>query len=191
MREIVIKSLKDNSLIMLACFLVFLAGTVSGFVIYPFIRENVEEIVNSFYEGVITDTPLATARNIFFRNIQATSAMIIVGFTVIGPPMLLFFNGLASGIVLEYALTKGVSIQKLFYAVAPHALPEVLAFLLTASLGIRIGMSLVFPNGGRIKSFKKSVKEASFVYITVVVPLLLTACLLEVFVSAKLAAHTP
>lgn len=167
---------------------VFVLGLVIGLLAYGLLGDRVPDLVDYVYGGVLVDDdPLQTALNIFFRNTTATVITLVSGLLFIPPLIILFGNGLLAGIVLEYALARGGSPAILLWGIVPHGVIELPAFFLSAALGMSLSLSVIKPGSeGRFSSLKRQFKEAAAIYLTVVLPLLAVAALVEAYITSTI-----
>lgn len=176
--------LEYNKNLMVYSLVIFMISIFLGFLSYENLADKIPSMIERAFSGVIVkNSQFMTFVNIMTRNLWITFITVILGITLIVPVIILFSNGFAAGLILMYVYSQGVSIQKLILGVIPHAIFEIPAFVITSSIGIRIGIS-IFSKGKRIASIIKSLKDAVLVYIIVIIPLVILAAFVETYISA-------
>ena len=106
--------------------------------------------------------------------------LIILGLLMCGFPMFsAFING---GLLGWFAQEEGLVV---FLAISPHGIFEIPAFLLSASIGLRLGREVLKRKGER--HLKEVLGDGLRVYLILILPLLLIAALIE---SALIVAIT-
>ncbi|MFH1404098.1 MAG: stage II sporulation protein M [Candidatus Altiarchaeota archaeon] len=177
----------ENRLLLMIAFTFMASGFVSGFVSYSSIRSVVPSLVSDAYSGIYSESQFSTLLNVFLRNIWATLIVVVSGVTILLPAGIIFVNGFVIALVSCLAHERGIGYGNVFLGMFFHGIFEVPALLLSAALGFRMGVSILKSSPqGRFNEFKKSVRDSGFIYLTVVLPLLLIAAVIEVFLSAKL-----
>lgn len=176
--------LKYNKNLMVYSLVIFVISIFLGFISYENLAEKVPSIIKNAFSGVIVkDSQFMTFINIMIRNLWITFITIILGITVIAPVLILFSNGFVAGLILMYVSSKGITVSKMILGVVPHAIFEIPAFVITSAVGMRIGLS-IFSKGKRIESIIKSLKDATIVYLTIIIPLVIIAAFVETYISA-------
>lgn len=189
MLESIIQLLCEARRSIVFCLVFFLASLAAGVIAYNGVADDIPDLVESTYSGVITASTWETAMNIGGRNITATLITVFTGFLVLVPVLILFVNGFLAGIVGRYALSLGVDPTLLALGIIPHGIVEVPAFIISTAFGARVGWSLIFPGGlKRWQAVKSSFKKAAFIYLTIVLPLIILGALIEAHVSLALVA---
>jgi len=110
---------------------------------------------------------------VLFLNNSFTCFLDIVLGPLIGifPMFSAFING---GLLGWFAKEQGLII---FLAIVPHGIFEIPAFLLSASIGLRLGREVLKRKGER--HFKKELRNGLKVFLILILPLLLIAALIE------------
>jgi stage II sporulation protein M len=90
-----------------------------------------------------------------------------------------FFNILSNGIVLGYVFSKLVDASKLteFWRILPYGIFELPAIFISLALGIKLGMFIFSKE--KIAELKIRFKESLIVFVFCVIPLLITAAIIE------------
>lgn len=120
---------------------------------------------------------------IFINNAVKSFLVILFGFLFgIIPIIFLFLNGQLIGLVMGLSDAYNNGFISFFAAIIPHGIFEVPAILIAASYGICLGMrffrALIFK-----EKFAQHFKFAMKRYLTVILPLLLLAALIETFLT--------
>ena len=184
--------------------LVFIFGALIGFLKYhstiDLIMPVFEEMKNQIFNP---GSPLETAYNIFMNNLTVSLILYLTGVSLILPLLVVGSNGFILGFFTRHSLEhEDVGLWFLFKGLIAHSIFELPALFIAAAIGYRMGVVFfsmilevlicLITQKNQInlqehkKKFIKQVKEGYFVYITVVVPLLLFAALIETYVTAWL-----
>jgi len=180
------KVLKGEKILVLVLVGVFLAGILSGYLTFEQSKEELMPILKGMVRTLLTESKLQTSINIFMNNMTATLAFLVTGFTMIIPLLIVFSNGYMFGFILKLMEIQDLGWIDFLKAVIPHSIFELPAFFLSAVLGIRIGIGLITASGRRRNEFVRRTKEGIFIYLTVVIPLLILAALVEAFITFEL-----
>ena len=192
MKSEIIKLLKSSKNIFLFCFAVFILSAVLGFLTFSHFEEELPEILEQAFGDLLNEeSKIKIALSIMIRNLTASLLAIALGITLFFPVLVVVGNGFLIGLVTKLVLSHGMSISTLAKGILPHAIFELPAFFIAISFGIRIGLALLSPKKFALGYSRKNAvilrfKEASIIYLVVVVPLLIIAALIEVFVSSEL-----
>lgn len=113
---------------------------------------------------------------IFDNNVKSAFLGVILG-GIFG--IFPFINALSNGIVLGYVFSKVWQISGFadFWRILPHGIFELPAIFVALGLGIRLGMFVFSKN--RIKEFKYRLWNSLKAFITLVIPLLVVAAIIE------------
>ncbi len=145
--------------------------------------EKVLENLAEIFSPLIKLGPFSQFLAIFFNNALTAAMTLIFGFIFgIFPLLVILSNGIILGI-LAFSTQDTSSWGTFIMGILPHGIIELPLIILTAGLGIKIG-SLVIK-----KVFKKQgcIKEEIFMiftfFVKVIIPLLLIAAAIEVFIT--------
>lgn len=130
---------------------------------------------------------LSSSLMIFTNNVIVSLLAIFLGVTIVLPTLIVFANGVITGLVVGTVVAKGVSLWLAILALVPHGIFELTAFFLSASYGTLLGVNfwkLVFR---RENKFMKLLAEMP-IYILLILILLFVAALVEVFISPIITA---
>lgn len=177
---------------MSASLTVFALGMILGIVIayrVPDLADRFADSLAGFVQMFSTMPPWKLAGAIFVNNAVKTLLAILLG-TILGfvPGIFLLANGMALGVALSLSIqTRGVWLSIL--AILPHGIIELPAVFFGTSIGLLLGMQTIKRLQGRSETPAPSeLSPAVRFYCTVIVPLLLLAALVEVFVTASLVS---
>ncbi len=129
---------------------------------------------------------------VFLHNLRVIALASILGlfsFGVLGLLVLVLPLGLI-GYFSATASRTGVSIWQFLTAfVLPHGVVEIPAIILTGAIVLRLGITLVTPAGDSTigEAWLRSLAEWVKVFFVFIIPLLLIAAFLEVYVTPKVA----
>jgi stage II sporulation protein M len=181
--------LLKNRILFLLSLIVILSGFAAGVLSYDSIRvrRQAPAVVEEAYSGIFSESLLMTVLNVIFRNMWASAIVVVTGLTIFLSVGIVFINGFVIGLVMRLSQTRGLRAVNIALGILPHGIFEVPALLISSAVGLRLGLSLIRPGpGGRRKSFVESLREAVFMYVVVVLPLLVIASVVEILVSRRL-----
>jgi stage II sporulation protein M len=180
------KIISDNMRLVLLAAATFLVGVPTGLLTYPLLSDKLPLILEKAFEGVLTGSTPEIIAKVFLRNTSASLIMLMSGITVIVTLAVLYLNGLLVGLILRFAVERGISVWSVIIGILPHGIFEMPAIFLSAALGMRIGLQIISQKGRRIQAASQAIREASVVYLIVVLPLLIIAAVMEIMVSRHL-----
>jgi stage II sporulation protein M len=159
----------------------FLLAILSGIFITYLSSEYSRDLLDVFSQKLflfenLKKTPLFIL--IFFNNAAIALLMILSGFFfALFPIFLLFSNGEILGIVL--GVTYGnIGFLTLISSLLPHGIFEFPAIILSAALGLRLGVKF-FLFLVKKDIFLIYLKESLIIYVELIMPLLLLAAIIE------------
>ena len=173
---------------MVASVLLIVAGAIFGIVSSissPEIAGARSEAIKEFSRLFLGLSKPYLALAIFLNNGLKTLAVIVLGtFGGILPLIFLLVNGYVLGLVLHASLqSRGLFV--FFLAIAPHGVFELPAILLGTSIGLMLGARAIKQMLGREeRALGREVARGLRFFVTVIVPLLLVAALIEAFVTS-------
>lgn len=181
--------------------IIFLAGFLIFFINYqtqddqpflPRVTDQSMEALIELIELIQGVHPIIAALIIFINNVISSFQMLFLGvFLGISPVITLFLNGGLLGWISAAIQQEGVSLAALLVVgILPHGIPELFAFFICSSLGIKLGFHTIIsplPGKHRIESFKYIWKEIITV-LPLVVLLLFLAAFIETFITPGLLA---
>lgn len=152
----------------------FLVFILLGLVFPDFLGEEINRILEEILAQVEGKSLLGTIAFIIDNNVRAALISIVLGI-IFFPVLSTIVNGFVIGSVLANAIYKSNIL--VVWKLLPHGIFEIPAIIIAYTFGLKIGLSLLRPN--RIKNLKKAYKEAFFVFIFIILPLLLIAGIIE------------
>jgi stage II sporulation protein M len=169
---------------------IFGSGIVIGLMIvsyFPELADKFESSVVGFVKSFRGLSKLELAAAIFLNNTLKTVLAILLGslFGII-PAVFLLGNGIALGVIFSLsAQTRGVGLSLL--SIVPHGLLELPAVFLGTSIGLMVGSRVIkqFLRPPETTIGSELVQGLRF-FITVILPLLFIAALVEAFLTAAL-----
>lgn len=131
--------------------------------------------------------PLWLTALIFFNNSLKAIATMFSGLALgLGPLVFLIVNGFLLGIVVN-----GVSLQHgalvSILSLLPHGILEFPSIILSAALGLHLGMVVLKKIIGKESHIKSEIKLSLFFFAAIILPALFVAAFIEVFVTPILA----
>jgi len=181
--------------------LVFFLSTVLGFINYQLAFDIIIPLLDKMREEIFNPTSqLSTAINIFMNNLSVALIIYLTGITVAIPILIVSFNGFILGFFTRYSLQhEEIGLALFVKGILAHSIFELPALFIAASLGIRVGTafySLLFEiaekllagerynTKQKITLIKKRMNEGVVFFISIVLPLLLIAAFVEVYITA-------
>ena len=191
----VFSTIKENKNLMLISLGLFLLGSISGFYIFKILLNNNPEIIDTFLKefqdmfGPLKEmTSLELFYTIFFVNTRTSFLIMILGvFVGFFPFMSLWGNGTVLGLLYGKFIAEGGNSLVFLMGILPHGVIEIPAILIAASQGFRIGKEVIFPPSGKSRSeaLRINIRKGLKLF-AIIIPLLLIAALIEVYISAYL-----
>lgn len=125
---------------------------------------------------------------IFFNNSLKALAAIFSGLAFgIGPLVFLVINGTLIGIVIKGA-SQQYGAMVTMISLLPHGILEIPSIILASALGFRLGSGVFQKILGKDSQVKSDMKRSLIIFVVIILPVLLIAALLEVFVTPLVVA---
>jgi Uncharacterized membrane protein len=173
----------------------FLLGSISGFYIFKVLLNNNPEVINSFLKefqdmfGPLKEmTSLELFFTIFYINTRTSFLIMVLGvFVGFFPFLSLWGNGTVVGLLYGKFIAEGGNSLVFLMGILPHGVIEIPAILIAASQGFRLGKEIISPPPGksRSESLRVNIRKGLKLF-ALIIPLLLIAALIEVYLSAYL-----
>ena len=191
----VFTTIKENKNLMLISLGLFLLGSISGFYIFKVLLNNNPEVINSFLKefqdmfGPLKEmTSLELFFTIFYINTRTSFLIMVLGvFVGFFPFLSLWGNGTVVGLLYGKFIAEGGNSLVFLMGILPHGVIEIPAILIAASQGFRLGKEIISPPQGksRSESLRVNIRKGLKLF-ALIIPLLLIAALIEVYLSAYL-----
>ena len=170
---------------------IFVIGAILGVLAVNYhdgLAKRLEQMLVGFIDNFRGLSKPKLVAAIFFNNTVKSAAAIILG-TLVGivPVFFLLINGVALGAIVYISLgTRGIWHSTM--AIIPHGIVELPAVLLATSMGLLLG-GIVLKRLTRKaqSSWRAEVGQAARFFCAVIVPLLLIAALVEVYLTPIIA----
>jgi stage II sporulation protein M len=169
----------------------FALGSLGGglaIIFYPETAQQLQELLKQFVKMFHGMSKLQLVVAIFLNNGLKTLVVILLG-PVLGltPVIFLVINGAILGAVIPTAVeSKGLWLALM--TIIPHGIFELPAIFMGASIGIRLGMHPFLRLAGKADTTLLSeLGNGLRLFVTVILPLLLLAAVIEVFVTPLVA----
>lgn len=170
----------------------FLLATAAGYVSGYLNPSIVDELMRQFeetYGWIAEESPTKIMLFIFANNtINSFIAMMLGTFFGIWPVIFILINGFFIGVVV-FSSVQEYGILVVLSALLPHGIIELPMIFISASIGLRLGV-LVFQKIFKIKEkeirFKYELFSAIRFFVTVIVPLLFVAAIIETFITTSI-----
>jgi stage II sporulation protein M len=166
--------LKESKNFFYLSIIIFIGFIIIGFIFPYFFEDLIKKYLEQLLLKIQGKNIIQLTSFIFFNNLKASLFSLVFGiFFGIFPIIILISNGYFAGVVFRKAVSQaGLGIM---WRVLPHGIFEIPAFIISASLGIKIGFE-IFKKG---RKFKKNIKEAFRFFVLVIIPLLIIAAIIE------------
>jgi stage II sporulation protein M len=166
------------------------AALAGGFAIiyFPQLASQLQDLLKEFAQMFSGLPRLQLAIAIFFNNSLKTLIVILLGPLLgIAPVVFLIMNGAILGAVLPVAAaSKGL--WSSLMTILPHGIVELPAILLGTSIGLRLGVHACRRwTGSADRSLLSELRDGMRIYFAVIVPLLLLAAAVEVYITPLVA----
>lgn len=194
-RNEVFTTIKENKNLMLISLGLFLLGSISGFYIFKVLLNNNPEVIDSFLKefqdmfGPLKEmTSLELFVTIFYINTRTSFLIMVLGvFVGFFPFVSLWGNGTVVGLLYGKFIAEGGNSLVFLMGILPHGVIEIPAILIAASQGFRLGKEIISPPRGKSRSESLRVNlRKGLKLFALIIPLLLIAALIEVYLSAYL-----
>src|SRR6266498_853401 len=166
------------------------SGIVIGLIavsLFPLLAQQFECLVVGFLKNFCGLYKLELAAAIFLNNTLKTVLAILLGslFGII-PAVFLVGNGIALGVIFSLsAQTRGLWLSLL--SIVPHGLLELPAVFLGTSIGLMVGSRVMKQLFSRPETtIGSELVQGLRFFITVILPLLFIAALVEAFLTSAL-----
>lgn len=167
--------LKASRGFVLTSFIVFTISVFAGFFGVDYLS-FLDALIADIFAKVEGLSGTSLIIFIFYNNVMSSFFALFLGafFGVFS-----FFNILLNGTVVGYVIalaseTHGIGIV---WRLIPHGIFELPAIFISTGLGLKLGMSFFMPN--RIKTLKERFMGSVKVFVSIVIPLLIIAAIIE------------
>lgn len=179
-----------STVIFLASAFIFYFTTAATPAVGEQVMENQFNQLDNLFSMILGTTPVISALLVFMNNFLSMAQMLLLGFLAgISPLFTLGINGSLVGMLLSITSEQGMPLLSMvLFGLLPHGIPELFAFFLCGALGLKFGYHCVaspLPGKTRLQSYRYIWKEAISV-LPLVVVLLFTAALIEIFITPNL-----
>ena len=122
---------------------------------------------------------------IFFNNTMTSFLAMVMGiFFGIWPVLFILFNGVLIGAICFETIDR-LGVIVVLFALIPHGIIEIPMILLSASIGLRLGILLAQKILKKIEiNIRQEVMRAVIFFVSIIVPLLFIAALIETYVTS-------
>lgn len=142
------------------------------------IKEKILEFISDLILKTENFSLFQLIRFIFFNNVQVSFFSLFFGlFFGLFSAIIILVNGYLIGFVIS--LTVGLKGISSIWALIPHGIFEIPAFLISTGLGLKMG-TIIFMKDKK-QSFKNYFLKSFQVFLLVVIPLLFIASIVESF----------
>jgi len=172
------KFIKESKRFIFVIISIFLFFTLVGFFIPA--PESISNWIADYIKNIVNETAgfslMQMISFIFFNNFKSSLAGMIFGvFLGIFPIIVSLFNGYILGFVLnESVKANGIFI---LWKLLPHGIFELPAVFISLGLGLKMGTKILFNK--KKGELKKNFYESLRVFLSVIVPLLIIAAIIE------------
>jgi len=165
----------------------FVVSSTLGFyvgLVNPWLSEQLMEALRSSVEPLTTQGALMLLALILLNNASKCLGAIMLGL-LFGLAPLIFdvVNGLILGLLAVASAKVEAAPFSFLVKLAPHGALEVPAMLFSVAVGLREGVSMIKKLRGEEVSLKEEAKQGLKLFVRLVLPLLLSAAVIEVFLT--------
>lgn len=176
---------------------IFVLCIIAGYAISVIMPSMTDTLLSGLKEKAVdlsSRSPLGMTFGIFLNNASVCFLEIVLGpFLGVFPAFSIASNGVIIGVALGMVITKyGALLGVLVFVLGllPHGIFELTAVFMSAAMGLKLFYDVV---RAVIKSdlslFKNSVQETMQIYIFWILPILLVAAFVEVFVTGAILGY--
>lgn len=141
------------------------------------------EDAKTFFSSIEQETQWQLFLSIFGNNVHAMLTIVALGiFAGIFSIIFLFFNGFLIGMI-AFVFTSAAPWQVFALGILPHGIIEIPCMLLSAAIGFRIGKTSLKKLAFKKENVTQELAQGIKFSVTVIVPLLLTAALIETYIT--------
>ena len=169
---------------------IFSGSLLAGYSSEPSESGKVLEELTRMLGPLKTLNRLELAALIFFNNSLKALVSMLSGLAFgLGPFLFLMINGSLLGLIARTAATEhGVAVTLL--SILPHGILELPAIIVSTALGFRLGIVVFLKILGRGSHVRKEIKLSLVFFAAVILPVLLVAAFVEVFLTGALVGGT-
>ena len=178
--------LLNHRLYFIGICLVFFASVVLGYILSYYNPEFILPIFENFADFE-NETSFELAIKLFLNNSLVVILLVLLGFLLIVPLLIIFINGLVIGIVFEY-FAKEASPMFFLVGIIPHGIIELPMFILAGAVGFRIGVRILLCLFGTVSfpDLKKDIFNALWILCLFIIPMLFAAAFIEAYITGYL-----
>lgn len=186
--------IENKNLIWISLALFFFGIAIGFFIFNSFLAHNLDVIDTFFKEllegvGPIDElSPIQLTFTIFFINMRTSFFIMMLG-AIFGlfPFLSLLANGMLVGLLYARLIFEGGSSLVFLMGILPHGVIEIPAIMIAASQGLRTGKEFIVPPQGKTRpeALRNNIIKGLKLF-AVLLPLLLVAAFIEVYISAQL-----
>ncbi|NCN99455.1 hypothetical protein COU62_00195 [Candidatus Pacearchaeota archaeon CG10_big_fil_rev_8_21_14_0_10_35_219] len=169
--------IKESKNYIYSAIFLFLAGGLVGFIFQGYFENYLLEIIRDLVdktEGLSTEGLILF---IFWNNLGSAFISILSGMLLgIVPVMSILVNG----VLLGFVMNKAIAVEGIFtfWRLAPHGIFELPAIFIAVGLGIKFG-TFWFSGKNIKKEFYRRLRSSLKVFLTIILPLLIVAAIIE------------
>jgi stage II sporulation protein M len=175
--------------LIIICFLVFAFSVLGGYISVqnsPGEAEEVFEQLKQMYGSVHELDSFGQFIFIILNNSIALFFSILLGLVFgIIPFIFLFSNGAILGILM-YLFGENFSLSQFFLGILPHGILEIPVLIIGCAMGLRVGKEVIDKVFRKKGDITKELSRAIEFFWKIIIPLLILAAAIEVFITAKI-----
>ncbi len=169
--------LKESRYFLLLAIMLFAASAIVGYIFAPSFG-----FFDSILKDVLKQTEGLDALQLIifiFRNNFMSALLAIVFGVLLG--IFPIFNALMNGALIGYVSAKAVSVAgfSILLSLVPHGIFELPAIFIAIGLGVKLGTFVFVPAQKRKKELLRRVDRSLKVIVTIILPLLVIAAIIE------------
>lgn len=170
--------------------LVFFAAAFVGYLFSansPELGKTVMAQFNTQFGSIMQLNPLLIMLIVFLNNAFLSLLSLVLGLVFgIIPLMFVAFNGFVLGVLANF-VTGEKGFLLVFLSLLPHGIVELSMVFLAAGIGLRLGHQAFFALLGKPTEIKRELKEGLRFYFRWILPFLLLAAGIEIFITPFIA----
>lgn len=173
-----LRFIKESKRYIYFSFLLFFFFGLIGFLFPIFFKEQILEMIKELISKTYGLSVFELVGFIFKNNLTSSFFAIFLGiFFGLFPIFILILNGYLLGFV-SYSVVSQDSIFVL-WRLLPHGIFEIPAIMISAGLGLKLGLSLFYKIIGKKINFIEILINSFKVFVFIIIPLLFIAGIIE------------
>lgn len=173
---------------------IFAVGILIGALLPASLKIVMLQAVADKFQQILTESTSSwlLSWHIFLNNLLVCTILYVGGFLLLIPLVIIFGNGVMIGVFMSLLYRADVLVPGYFASalasLIPHGIFELSAFFLAGALSVMLVLKLILPQQIEPHILRRTALWRSLIrFVSLVIPLLVIAALVETFISPRLA----